>query len=157
MPIETVLERLLEVAPDYNWDAKAVTVQFDAGKWGAVVQGTLEIDGKRAAGFGAMTNPDPDMAIKSANSEAMKNAAKNGWGISLELWNEEHRNKLAQQRRLSGGSVSALKAEVFTLAIEKTGVERPTASAVAEVFGVKPGELADPDVLRGILEREGVL
>lgn len=157
VPIETMLERLLEVAPEYTWSAKTAHVQFVDGQFGVVVQGGLEIDGKFASGFGAMVNPDPDMAVKSANSEAMKNAMKNGWGISLELWSEEHREKLGRDRRLAGGDLTALKSEVFELAKKQLGVDKPSVAQVAAAFNVQPGNLADPVTLRMILEREGAL
>lgn len=153
VPIETTLERLLDVAPEYNWSANVIgPLTIEGGKWTAAIQGVMEIDGKRCAGFGAMTNADPDMALKSANSEAMKNAAKNGWGISLELWDAEHREGLARQRRLQGGDLSAMKAEVFEIAKQALGLDRPTAAQVAQHFGVKPGDLADEATLRKILE-----
>ena len=157
VPIETVLERLLDAAPEYSWTAGLEKMEYREGKWTAVVSGTIHIGGKFAEGFGAMTNPDPDMAVKSANSEAMKNAAKNGWGVSLELWNEEYRSKLAGRRALAGGSEHALKRAVVDAAGARLGLKMPTAAEVAEVYEVSIGELADPEVLRTILEAEGVL
>ena len=117
----------------------------------------LVIDGKRGFGVGAMKNPDPDMALKSAVSEAIKNAAKNGFGVGLELWNEDYRKTLDTKRALLGGSEAALKRAVMQLAREKTGLDKPSAAQVAKAFGRKPGELADTDVLREILESEGLL
>jgi hypothetical protein len=147
-----MLERLLDVAPDYSWTARVHLVEG-----GAVVDGHLTIGDKTAYGVGAMKNSDIDMAVKSANSEAMKNAAKNGFGVGLELWDEEYRKTLDTRRQLASGSEAALKRAVMQLAREKTGLDRPGPKQVAEVFGRKTGELADADVLRSILEDEGLL
>src|SRR5581483_10609120 len=61
--IETFLERLLDVAPDYTIE-NANTYFKDDGT--AVASLELVIAGKRGYGVGAMKNPDPDMALKSA-------------------------------------------------------------------------------------------
>lgn len=164
VPIEGYLERLLDVAPEYSWQAALTHFGSYWGeneKYTAVVVGQLTIGDKTATGVGAMENADPDMAVKSANSEAIKNAAKNGWGVSLELWSEEHREKLKGQRALLSGSESALKNAVFNLAKERLHVSdkdvRLAVSQIAECFGVTPGELADPAVCRRILEEAGKL
>ena len=160
VPIEGYLERLLDAAPESSWEGTVEHITFAApGEAGctAVVSGHLVIGEKRAFGVGSMTNSDPDMAVKSANSEAIKNAAKNGWGVSLELWSEEHRDKLSRQRALLSGSESALKAAVREAATERLGHEPKSWTEVAEVCGVAPGELADPEVLKTILKGEGKL
>ena len=150
--IETVLERLLDVAPEYSWQGHLV--DFDGGT--AVVEGHLTIGDKTAYGIGAMKNAnDPDMAVKSANSEAMKNAAKNGFGVGLELWDKAHRQKLDRQRKST--TPAALKKMVVKLGREKTGVANASVRAMAEHFGVEPDELFEPDTMRQILEAEGVL
>lgn len=151
--IETFLQRLLDVAPDYSIENSTSQLVDGVG----VASLELVIDGKRGFGVGAMKNPDPDMALKSAVSEALKNAAKNGFGIGLELWDEEYRKTLDSKRALIGGSEAALKREVFRIARDKTGLDRPTGAQVAKAFGRKAGELADPAVLRKILEEEGLL
>jgi hypothetical protein len=104
-----------------------------------------------------MKNPDADMAVKSANSEAMKNAAKNGFGVALELWDADHRKNLEVARRAAGGSEQALKKAVFDLAKERLGKSRPTLVEVATLFGQDPEDMSDPQVLGAILEREGVV
>ena len=147
------MQRLLDVAPDYSIE-NASSALVDGV---AVASLELVIDGKRGFGVGAMKNPDPDMALKSAVSEALKNAAKNGFGIGLELWDAEYRKTLDSRRALLGGSEAALKREVFRIARDKTGLDKPTGAQVAKVFGRKAGELADPAVLREILEGEGLL
>lgn len=151
--IETVLERLLDVAPEYSWTAEIVSFEGNT----AVVCGQLQIGQKVATGVGAMTNPDPDMAVKSANSEAMKNAAKNGFGVALELWSEEHRKDLARARKLANATEATLKQEVFRLATERLGRKPKTAAEAAKVFGKTASALADEEGLRAILTQEGVL
>jgi len=153
---ETVIERLLEAAPDYSWDGQVISVEDGR----AVVSGTLTIPGA-GSGFGvgsAKMGGDLDSSLKAANTEALKNAAKNGFGVALELWDAEYRDDLARLRRLEKGSEQALKSEVFRLAREKRpGEELKTGAAVAKVFGRKAGDLADIDVLKAILKEEGVL
>jgi hypothetical protein len=163
--IETVLERLLDVAPDYSWVAtpELVPVVKSAGggdegedtverqAYTAVVTGHLTIEGKSAFGVGSHTNPDLDMALKSANSEAMKNAAKNGFGVMLELWNEEYRVELGKRRALGKASLATLKAEVYKLGRTAIGKDKPTAKEIAAHFGVDASMLTDEDTLRGIL------
>lgn len=150
--IETVLARLLDVAPDYAWEGRVVSIEDGT----AVVEGHLTIEGKRAFGVGAMKNPDLDMAVKSANSEAMKNAAKNGFGVSLELWSADYRAQL-DRARTAGKSVASMKQEVFRIAKGRLDKASPTAKDVAGVFGVSAGSLGDEDTLREILQKEGIL
>jgi hypothetical protein len=148
-----VLERLLTEAPDYSWEGRVVS--YNDGL--AIVEGTLKIATKYAFGVGAMKNPDADMAVKSANSEAIKNAAKNGFGIALELWDEGHRDDLARRREILK-SEQSMKLEVFRIAKEKfTGEGSPKVQDVADIFGVEPGDLSDKAKLKEILEAEGVL
>jgi hypothetical protein len=166
--IETTIERFLTEAPDYSWRGNVVTIQQEpryqdsngdtkGGQWTAVVQGQLDAESKTGFGTCAMTNPDPDMAVKSANSEAFKNAAKNGFGVALELWSEEHRASLKTARSAAGGSEAALKKAVFDLAKEQLGKKKPTVAEVAANFGVDAGELADKATLERILTDQGVL
>lgn len=158
---ETVINRLLDATEGedngYAWQATVVKVEKVGDSWAAVVQGMLLIQGDMGTGVGAMVNKDVDMAVKSANTEALKNAAKNGFGVGIELWDKEYRDTLGQQRRLLGGSEAAMKQEVFKIAKERLGTERPSASAVAKVFNVSMGDLSDAEALKGILEAEGVL
>jgi len=129
----------------------------DGKNWVAVVEGNLEAEGKSGYGVGGMRNPDVDMAVKSANSEAFKNAAKNGFGVALELWHEEHREGLKLARSAAGGSEAALKKAVFDLAKKQLGKAKPTVAEVAKQFGVEAGELSDKATLQKILEDQGVL
>lgn len=153
VPIETVLERLLDAAPDYSWDARLCGPVIDGQ---AIVEGRLQIGDKIATGFGAMVNAnDPDMAVKSANSEAMKNAAKNGWGVALELWDAEYREELAVARESGAATVAestdlqALKNRVADLAVT-AGVER-TGPAIASHFGVTIEALQSRETLEHIV------
>lgn len=151
IPIETVLERLLTVAPDYSWEAELAHMDGNL----AVVSGHLTIGGKRAFGIGSMSNRDVDMAVKSANSEAMKNAAKNGFGVALELWDEEHRADLETQRRevvQNESRLETLKNRVADIAVAQ-GVER-TGPAIAAHFGVTLEQLQDEDELEAIVAQE---
>ena len=167
---ETVINRLLSATAEedsgYAWQAsiqtleRIVTVNSDGDestKYLAVVQGMLLIAGDAGAGVGAMINPDPDMAVKSANTEALKNAAKNGFGVGLELWDAEYRATLDKRRRAIGGNEQALKALVWEVAKEKLNSPGPTLMQVAELFDLNPGDLADPVVLSEILAQEGIL
>lgn len=151
VPIETVLERLLDVAPEYHW----IVMDVQLTNEGVVVRGNLTIDGKVSTGVGAMKNPDLDMAVKSANSEAMKNAAKNGWGVGLELWDAEYREELAVARESGAATVAesvdlqALKNRVADLAVT-AGVER-TGPAIASHFGVTIEALQSRETLEHIV------
>lgn len=157
IPIETVLERLLEVAPDYSWNG-SVSFTTDGV---AVAQGTLTIGDKSAFGVGAMKNPDTDMAVKSANSEAIKNAAKSGFGVALELWDESHRQELEAQRQGAqvvqlhdADELTALKNRVADIAVA-AGVER-TGPAIAAHFGVSVDGLQDKTTLEQIVASAAV-
>lgn len=149
--IETVLGRLLEVTPLYSWNASADVRLTPDTKYLAIVQGSLSVGDKTATGVGAMIHGDPDMAVKSANSEAMKNAAKNGFGVALELWSEGHRADLATQRALAAGDEATLKKVVYDRAKEGLGKSRPTQAEVADYFNVTVGDLKDADTLKKLL------
>ena len=155
--IETTIERFLTEAPTYSWDGRVVMVSQDGNSWVAVVEGRLTAEGKSGFGVGAMKNPDVDMAVKSANSEAFKNAAKNGFGVALELWSEEHRENLKVARAAAGGSEASLKKAVFDLAKKQLGKTKPTVAEVAKQFGVEAGELSDKATLEKILQDQGVI
>lgn len=158
---ETVISRLIEATADedtgYAWLAQIQTLEKQGETYLAVVQGTLQIQGDAGTGVGAMRNPDPDMAVKSANTEALKNAAKNGFGVGLELWDAEYRATLGQKRRAIDGNEQAMKALVFEIAEEKMGRKPKTAAEVAKVFDVSAGDLSEPATLRAILVDQGLL
>ena len=158
--IDATINRLNEVLGP-NWSTAAHTdVQFEGGKARAVTQLTLTatIDGvqKQAYGVGAMVNPDPDMAAKTALAEAIKKAGHQ-LGIGLYLWDEEARERTERRMKLANASDGQLKAAVYKLAIEKLGKPKPSQAEVAKLFDVKAGDLADGEVNRQILEREGLL
>jgi hypothetical protein len=159
VPIETVLERLLTVAPEYSIENASSHLLGDNV---AVASLELVIGDKRGFGVGAMKNPDPDMALKSAVSEAIKNAAKNGFGVALELWDQEHREELEAQRQ--GGQVvplptaddelTQLKNRVADLAVA-AGVER-TGPAIASHFNIPIEQLQDRETLERLVESAAV-
>lgn len=158
---ETVIQRLLDATADeetgYAWQAGIFKAdQTEDGKWAAVVIGNLIIGGDQGTGVGAMVNADLDMAVKSANTEAIKNAAKNGFGVALELWDKEYRDGLGQQRRAVAGDEQAMKQMVFDIAKKRLG-GKPDSAAIAELFDITVGDLADPEALQTILKSEGVL
>lgn len=134
----------------------------ETGKFFAYTELTLTatIDGtpKQAYGFGAMTNPDPDMAGKTALAEALKKAGHQ-LGIALYLWDEDARGRAEKRMALAGnlGSEAALKKAVFDLAEQKLGRKPKTAAEVAKVFEIAPGALADKDALVRILTEAGVV
>ena len=164
---ETVIQRLIEATADspngYAWQSQVVKIDEVERKkrngetyqtWVAAVQGTLLIEGDAGSGVGAMENHDLDMALKSANTEALKNAAKNGFGVGLELWDKEYRETLSAQRRLLAGDEQAAKQAVWDIA-KAAGAN--DSAAVAKHFDVSVGDLSDIEVLRDILKNEGVL
>lgn len=146
--IETVLERLLTVAPEYSLVGKIEKLTDKQ----AVVSVTLTIGEKTGFGVGEMTNTSLDMAVKSATSEAIKNAAKNGFGIALELWNKDKLAAIQKERKLSTASAATLKGEVFKIARKKLGKDTPTAKEIAALFEVDPADLGEVETLRAILE-----
>lgn len=169
VPIETVLRRLIDATATldsgYAWQVTYCNVEkierpSDDGpptiQWAATVAGQLLIHGDAGGGIGSMINADLDMACKSANTEAIKNAAKNGFGVGLELWDADYREGLGAKRRLLAGSEQAMKQAVWKLAQERDPNAK-TGAQVAALFGLKAGDLNDKDTLKKILEDEGVL
>jgi len=157
---EQVLRRLIDATAEqdsgYAWQITGMNVEKVGDAWAVTVCGNLLIGGDCGGGIGAMVNGDLDMAAKSANTEAIKNAAKNGFGVALELWDAEYRATLGEQRRLLAGSEQAMKQAVWKLA-QKRDPNAKTGAAVAKLFGLKAGDLNDPDVLKSILQDEGLL
>ncbi len=170
--IDATINRLNAVLGP-NWSTSAATTLLpmpvyddDGAVTGSTNQAVCEltltavIDGteKHAYGVGAMVNRDPDMATKTALAEAIKKAGHQ-LGIGLYLWNDEARERVTKKRKLATGSFAALKQAVFELAIEQTGKPKEALKAkdIAAWFGVTPGDLADEDVLKGILKKEGLL
>lgn len=148
--IETVLERLIEVAPDYSIVGKVE--YLEPGQ--AVVSVQLTIGDKTAFGIGEMANPSTDMAVKSATSEAIKNAAKNGFGVALDLWNAEYRDNVGKARKRAGMTEAQLKAEVFSIARTRLDKAKPSAAEIGKLFGVPANKLTDESTLREILDAE---
>jgi hypothetical protein len=169
--IDATINRLNAVlGPEWSTDADTtVTPQigYDEDKERHILTGYLAvtqlrlsawIDGinKQAYGVGAMVNRDPDMAAKTALAEAIKKAGHQ-LGIGLYLWDADARADVSRKMKLTNATAATLKQEVFKLAVQRLGKDKPSAKEIAAEFGVAPGELADEESLRGILEKEGLL
>lgn len=111
------------------------------------------IDGapRKCYGIGAMVNKDPDMAAKTALAEAIKKAGHQ-LGIGLYLWDPTARDDVQRKMKLATASVAQLKQEMYALAREQLGKNKPTAKECGALFGVAPDDLSDKAVLLGILE-----
>ena len=111
-----------------------------------------QIDGvtKTLYGVGAMTNKDPDMAVKTALAEAIKKAWHQA-GVALYLWDAEAREEIAAATKLANASPASKKKAVRALAADAMGIKAPTIKEVAEVFGVDPGDLDDVSLLDELL------
>jgi hypothetical protein len=115
-----------------------------------------QIDGvtKTLYGVGAMTNKDPDMAVKTALAEAIKKAWHQA-GVGLYLWDPEKREAVNAKAKTAKGGLPAKKKAVKALAVEALGTKTPTLTQIAELFNVAPGDLDEEGVLDKILA-EGV-
>jgi hypothetical protein len=161
--IDATIRRLNEVlGADWSTNGTTKVEQLANGSYLATTELHLyaTVDGTQTNkyGVGAMVNKDVDMAMKSALAEALKKAGHQ-LGVALYLWDNEARQRAEARMKLAKNtdSEAALKRAVFDLASQKLGAKPGTAAEVAKVFGRKAGELADKDVLREILEAEGVL
>lgn len=159
--IDATIRRLNDVLGS-DWSTAASTQFIDQGegKYLAVCELTLTatVDGtqKSAYGVGADSGKDCDKIAKTALAEALKKAAHQ-FGVALYLWDPAGRKRAERAKSLASGSEAALKKEVFAIARERTGKDKPTAAEVAACFDVKAGDLSDKDTLTEILTKEGVL
>jgi recombination DNA repair RAD52 pathway protein len=97
-----------------------------------------------------------ELAMKEAVSDGVKRALKNlGDQFGLGLYDAERRADVERRRGLT--TDAGIKREVFRIAKERLGVDKPSAKQVAEVFGRKATDLNEPTVLRQILVDEGAL
>lgn len=152
--IETVLERLLELVPDYSLHSGFSNWNPDTNTATAAI--SLSVGEKTGFGVGAMENSDADMALKSALSEAIKNAAKNGFGIALELWNEEHRNAIAEERKAQTLTLAQLKQIAKDeFASELKGME--AATQICTHLGLEYTDLQNRDVLYDSLKENNLV
>lgn len=166
--IDGYINRTLEVlglSYDFNVRQSSVTLlppemktrtgkmQFLAQVTADLVIQDLDVASSRS-GVGADVSFDPDKAVKTAQAEAFKKAAHQ-FGIALELWDADHRATLAKARKLT--TPAAMKQEVYKIARERTGKDKPTLAEMAKLFGVSAGDLGDEPTLRGILTAEGLL
>jgi hypothetical protein len=67
---------------------------------------------------------------------------------------EDDDGESAGGRKKAADPEKTLKLEVWALAKERLGKDKPTVAQVAKVFGVKVSELSDPEVLQGILDAD---
>lgn len=168
LSIDATINRLNEVLGS-NWSTDAHTDVRDAkvptrdglkDGYLAVTQLhlTATIDGveKSAYGVGVDRDLDPDKTAKTSLAEAIKKAAHQ-LGVGLYLWDETQRDAVERAMKLEKATPQALKAEVYRIAREKLGKDKPSQAEVAKLFKVKPGELGEAEVNRKILEAEGIL
>jgi hypothetical protein len=160
--IPATIQRLREVCGmDVSWEIDKASVEpSQDGKYLGFVQGHLRVNfagGNEPirvsswGGVGAMVDRDPDMAIKTAQAEAIKKAG-HGFGIALYLWDEKERDAIAVGRTaLASGDTTKLKTAVAAVATAG-GVDSKNRQAIAEYFGVEPEELDDANTLRKLLE-----
>ncbi len=163
--IDQTIKRLNDVLGP-GWDTRAIsTITPEAGRNGgttylAVCELHMDanVDGttKTAYGVGAMKNPDPDMALKSALAEAIKKAGHQ-LGIGLHLWDKDTRERIERKMDLAKASDAKLKAAVYQIARDRLDKTKPTAAEVAKLFGKTTQEMVEPDVNREILKAEGLL
>lgn len=159
--IDATIRRLNEVlGSDWSTRGTSTLTDLGEGKFLATVELYLDatVDGKQksAFGVGADSGKDVDKALKTALAEALKKAAHQ-YGVALYLWDPAGRKRAERAKSLASGSEAALKKEVFAIARERTGKDKPTAAEVAACFDVKAGDLSDKDTLTEILTKEGVL
>lgn len=163
VPWTSVVARLNEVLEEkWDWvlDNVSLTVRpkDDEVEYLAWVSGILRIRSEYHAttitrsGVGAATSSDdPDMAIKTAQAEALKKAA-NQYGVALELWDEDHRDKLEQERNAGSIILKKYQEKIREYYVIDTKDEAPTVAKVAEYYRVEPADLSNVDVLAEIVE-----
>jgi len=158
---DEVVRRLNEEL-EFNWDWITQEVLFHDGS--VFVRGDLLLyerdsesdtadDPCRRSGVGAdKLGPDPDKSIKTAQAEALKKAG-NLYGIALELWDEDHRDDLENQRKSTpDDDIDYLKELVYQKALEIVGVDKLAPNEVANVYGTDVESLQDAEILKEILE-----
>lgn len=97
-----------------------------------------------------------ELAMKEAVSDGVKRGLKNlGDQFGLGLYDAERRADVERRRGLS--TDAQIKREVWKIAKERLGKDKPTAKEVAEVFGREAGALQESSTLRQILVDEGIL
>lgn len=161
--IDGTIRRLNDVlGPNWSTEASTKVIPVEGNKYFAVTELHFyaTVDGVKVEryGVGAMVNPDPDMAAKTALAEAIKKAG-HSLGIALYLWDADGRARATSRMNLAANSQSeaALKKAAFDLATQKLGTKPATAAEAAKALGVPAGALADKDQLIAILTEAGVL
>ena len=150
---EDIIEKLNTLLDNnWHWNSSYEIHQSD-NKWIVFVRGDLVIEECSRTGMGSFVHADPDMAIKSANTEALKNASKH-YGVALYLWNAGEREKVAQERAEgSPKTIAGLKKAVLDLAMKQGLLGHPSKEGLAKHFGIaEPSDLDNRDVLEGILD-----
>lgn len=113
--------------------------------------GPLAIRNSTWGGVGAMTDTDPDMALKTAQAEAIKKAG-HGFEIALYLWDPQEREAIqAYREATTSNDLNALKKAVAFNA-KVRGVDPITPASLAEFYQVNEEELQDATTLRQLLE-----
>lgn len=159
--IDATLNRVNQVL-GATWSiprAHTTILPTQSGAFGAMCEVFIEatIDGslKTLYGVGAMTNKDPDMAVKTALAEAIKKAWHQA-GVGLYLWDEEARERV-EQRKAAAESPGARKRVMKSAASEKLGIANPTKEQVAAAFDLDVDDLDDDEKIVAALTEAGLL
>lgn len=154
--IDATINRLNDVlGPDWSIDyGKTTLTRREDGYYDAFCELYLEalVDDKlkKAYGVGAMSNKDPDMAAKTALAEAIKKAGHQ-FGIGLYLWDPEARAEVTAQMK-QAAKPGEVKAKIYELAQQKTGIEKPTPADIASAFELSVEDLKNIDTLVKVLD-----
>lgn len=101
--------------------------------------------------YGGSTITPHELAAKEAVSDGVKRALKNfGEQFGLSLYSEEGRREIAEAKRAQS-ALGPLKKQVYELAKETLGKDKPTNAEVAKAFGVKAADLGDVETLQKIV------
>lgn len=97
-----------------------------------------------------------ELACKEAVSDGVKRALKNfGDQFGLSLYSAVGRAAIAKAQKLT--TAAAMKAEVFKIARDRLGKDKPSAKEIATLFSVDAADLGEKETLAQILTAEGVL
>lgn len=148
---EDILERYLNTSSTFTWDIQEVGFKdesvFIVGRLTVLSDGSvIQRDGVGAS----QIRGELDDAIKTANTEAFKNAAKH-YGTGLYLWFEEEREKIAEYRK-NGDELLSLKKAVMKKAEKDMGSDLVEPEDIAAFYDATLEDLQDAAVLRDILE-----
>lgn len=118
---------------------------------------TSSIEVKRD-GIGAAVSFDPDMAVKTAQAEALKKACHQ-FGIALYLWHEEERDFVTLQKKaqVDDSELKRLAVVHTQRTLDIPNETLPTAEQVASVLDLSVDDLKNPKTLRDALVMSGVI